>query len=197
MSINGVSASALNGARAASSDGVDDFGLADGPQDLPEQEQFGIAMVFASSDTGSSTRWFSAFDGIEFLELRDKQSSGPPGALSLNIGSGLNNVVEEQTDSSFVDSTAHLVVINIDTGSPVVIDFFVDDMITATPSTRRRGTRFNSGSYDNSEEMVFSARNNQGSIDRHKAIDMPFIEFNGEPYSQQGRLDLKQRAPGL
>jgi hypothetical protein len=198
MSINGVSAGTLNGARAASSDGVDDFGLADGPQDLPEQEQFGLSFVVKSTDARDGTSMLGVIEGPdnEFIIQDSDFSDGSVGELKLRLESPSGRLRVE-TVAKLIDSTTHLVCINKTGPSASDVEMYADDMSQQLPTTISKDNGFSSSDYAVTSDMGFFAREEVGSITGHKALGLPFIEFNEEPYSQQDRLDLKQRAPGL
>jgi hypothetical protein len=199
MSITGVSGSTLNGARAASSDGVDDFGLADGPQTLPQQRQFGIAMVFRSSDTRDNTFYLGSDDqnNGRFLISDFDTADNSNGEISFFLAESENRLFVE-TKSVVNDSNIHLIVMNkLKDGGVDPVEIYVDDMKTPTGVTKHTDTGFRSGSYNSTKDMAFFSRNQGTSPQQFKTLDMSFVEFNEQPYSQQDRLDLAQRVPGL
>jgi hypothetical protein len=202
MSINGVSASALNGDQAASSDGVDDSGLASspGPESLPENRAFGVAMVFNSTDRSSSA-FFGAIDlsGTSRFELRDDDfgdgSLGEP-FLALRDENGNSQFV--QTDANLCDGTTRLLIVNVNSNDAQDINFYTDASLNSPiPQTIERNEAFDNTNYANSQSMGFFSRAKTGSIAQFKAFSTAFIEFNSQPYSSTERQDLKQRAPGL
>jgi hypothetical protein len=198
MSINGVSASTLNGDRAASSDGVDDFTVADGPQNLPENETFGVAMVFNSTDDSTPTAWFGAEDRSDATFFRFLDSAiinSGSGELLVTLNDG-RNAINVETTTKIADGATHLICVNKTSDAITDIDIYVDDMQTPV-NVDRTSSGFDHTAYTISSEMGFFARKKQARIGLHKTLDLPFIEFNEQPYSQQDRLDLKQRAPGL
>jgi hypothetical protein len=202
MSINGVSASTLNGARAASSDGVDDFALADGPQTLPQNETFGVAFVIQKTSANSVTEALidvAENSTFELLDLQNFDGSAGEVALLLTDSNGAPlNVEVDTAGTQITDGDTHLVCTNAETSQGASgIDFYVDDMTTPQPTTTINDGGFDNTSYSISEEAGFFARNNDGTTDRFTEFSSSFIEFNEERYSQQERLDLKQRAPGL
>jgi hypothetical protein len=200
MSINGVSASTLNGDRSASSDGVDDFAVSDGPQTLPEQKQFGIAFVFRSSDTTDGSRWFGVSDSNTgaIFNIEDSDTfTGETGNLILRTKGGSGDLLVETADQ-FVDGDVHLVVINkIANSGSGAVEFYVDGQ--QVNSTVQIDSGFDHTNYSMNRDMHFFGRNqvNGSGARDFKALDMPFIEFNEEPYSSTERQNLKQRAPGL
>jgi hypothetical protein len=196
MSINGVSASALNGDRAASSDGVDDFGLADGPQNLLAQKQFGIALVFKTSDATDNTNWIGVRSSASRLSVSDQDSlDNSNGDLLIVCRDEAPNDLISETNFKLTDSQTHLVVANKSSNQDIKI--YVDTMGTQANATLARNQGFDNTNIQASRKMAFFARNNRGTLDSHKDMVASFFEFNTEPYSTQERRNLKQRAPGL
>jgi hypothetical protein len=202
MSINGVSANTLNSSRSASSDGVDDVGLADGPQDLPQNATFGIAMVIRSSDLSDNSHIFGARGSNgSFFRLFSNDSIASTNefpVLGLRPDSSRSEL-RAVPNTKVIDGSTHLFVINKNGADITDTAFFIDDMQTPTGATIPRNGVSDPNSYANTADMGFFALNDDdnGSITNHKSLDLPFIEFNEQPYSQQERLNLKQRAPGL
>jgi hypothetical protein len=197
MSINGVSSSTLNGDRSASSDGVDDFGVANGPQDLPENETFGIAMVIRADQSSSFERLIGVQNGTAKFIIIDFTATGG-NSFGFEVQDNNNNGISASVDGSVLDNQPHLIVINVDsTQGPAGIDIYADSMSAPTATSLLKDQPFDATNYSMDFDMGFFARNELGNPDKFKALDLPFIEFNEQPYSQQDRLDLKQRAPGL
>jgi hypothetical protein len=127
-------------------------------------------------------------------------SDGSTGEIFLDLTDSNDNQIFIETDSSFIDSQPHLLVVNVDSNQGASgVEIYVDDMTQTggVPTTTVRDTGFDANSYANSPDMAFFAGENRSSTARHKAVDLAFIEFNEQPYSQQDRLDLLRRAPGL
>jgi hypothetical protein len=194
MSINGVSASTLNGDRTASSDGVDDFGLADGPQDLPENETFGIALVVQGTDRSNT----SFFEISEFGVIDANAFDSSNGEILFQVDDSNNNFLSVESDEVVLDSQLHLIVINkLSNSGNDAVNMYIDSMASPSSSTVQRDQGFDNENYNATDSMGFFSRNDSGSASKHKALDLPFIEFNERPYSKQDRLGLKQRATGL
>jgi hypothetical protein len=196
MSINGVSASTLNGARAASSDGVDDFGSANSPEDLPGQsDSFGVAFTVLSNDTTDNSTIFGARDnnGVLFQVTDSNAFDNSNGQPFLGLIDKLGNALLVESTQSITDNAAHLVVINkqADTG-PGAAEIFIDDMEVDTAVIRTDGG-FSSADYKNTEDMVFFARSLEGTTSDFKSLDTTFIEFKESPYSPLERQALKRR----
>jgi hypothetical protein len=201
MSINGVSASTLNGARAASSDGVDDFGTVPSGtvETLPEQEQFAVAMVF-KTDTDTVTNHIFGLNGTDgFFGVADfRFTDGSPHEISFIVQDSSGTSMSVNTVSKFFnDNTTHLCVINKrGNNANTDVEIYVDSM-TQTQTLDVVANGFDHTLYSLSGDMGFFAENTPNGIEDEMNIDLPFIEFNEQPYSQQDRLDLQQRAPGF
>jgi hypothetical protein len=197
MSINGVSASTLNGARTASSDGVDDSGTASGPESLLSNSEFGISFVFNSSDVSRSAL-FGFFTSTDSRMICfDNDSSNSFGEIQLDIEDDNGGRILVETSSVFFDGDSHLVVFN--KTSNANIDIYVDNMTQSggVQTVVKENSGFDNTIATADIDMGFFGRNASNSFGFEKNVDMPFIEFNEQPYSQQDRLGLKQRAPGL
>jgi hypothetical protein len=197
MSITGVSASTLNGARAASSDGVDDFGVAStpGPESLPENERFGVGFVFQSSDVRDFTSFTGTKDSNSRFGIIDSDADdNSVGEIRFILEDNGGFFLIKETDSKFVDGNTHLVVVN--KLSDTDVEIYVDDMSVPRPGTTN-SSGFDHTNYSTNIKQGIFARNDRGTIKANQSLDLPFIEFKESPYSQQDRLDLKQRAPGL
>jgi hypothetical protein len=198
MSINGVSASTLNGDRAASSDGVDDFGTADGPQDLPENETFGVAMVVSGTDKTDNSNFIGAIDGsAEFQVIDIDFFDSSNGELFIGLTDNAGNKLQSESTDNVMDGARHLICVNkvADTGiGPVEI--YVDDM-NVDIATVVNDDGFDHTNYSMGSDMAFFSRSSNGTIVNQKALNMPFIEFNEEPYSPLERQALKRRVDAI
>jgi hypothetical protein len=199
MSITGVSASTLNGSRTASSDGVDDF--ATSPlgtvETLPSNPEFSVALVFKAPNANGSTAWMGAEsgNGSRFRIVDNDFFDNSDGELEVLIRDTNNNPLAAGTDVNVCDSKTHLVVVNRDSSG---FEFYVDTMSGPAPSTQFVSQGFSSANYSNGSQMHFFARQDAASgLTGEKQLRIPFVEFNADTYSQQDRLDLLQRAPGL
>jgi hypothetical protein len=200
MSISGPVVDTLNGDRSGSSDGVDDSGRADGPQTLPGQsDSFGIAAVFKAPAESSSVLFgVTQSSGSTFRVIDNDFIKGAIGHVNLLFQDDASGDLRVATDKKFFDNTAQLMVLN-KTGNTVTdIEMYFNDMKTPASLTRSANATFSPSSYTSATQMGFFARLITGqSPSRHKTVNASFFEFNGQPYSQQDRLDLKQRALGL
>jgi hypothetical protein len=200
MSITGVSASTLNGARAASSDGVDDFGLANGPQDLPEKESFGIAFVVNSTDKNDVTFWMGARDtnkNAQFGLIDFNISDNTNGEITFNLRDTNRNTIRIEGTTDVQDGDTHLICINKNSDDAGDVSFYIDNMDAETTVNVRRNQSFDNTDYLSDVDMGFFGGNTNSGFDFHKTLDLPFIEFKQSPYSPLERQALKRRAPGL
>jgi hypothetical protein len=205
MSINGVSATTLgpNGDRAGSGDGIDDSGVASGsgasPEELPQEQTFGVAMVFRDSNPGSTTTFFSSLSGSgSIFELVDTSFiDSSTGELRLVVRDDNKNTLAVETTAKFVDGNVHLLVIGKNGNAGSDLSLYIDDMTTPVNVTIQRDQAFDNTNYSNSTGMGFFARNTTSGVDRFNDCSFTFLEFNQQPYNATQRQNLKQRAPGL
>jgi hypothetical protein len=201
MSINGVSASALNGARAASSDGVDDFGVAgsatNGPHRLPNEATHGFAFTFLRTSTAAKDLFGSSGRDSIFL-VRDRDGNGQIQVSYRDSGGGNFKAVDAKTTKSFSDGQLHLCCINKQSENDANdIFIYIDDMQTPKQTTTVFNKNFQTSDYISDEPLAFFAFTDEGNLNDFHNFSSTFFEFNEQPYSQQDRLELKQRAPGL
>jgi hypothetical protein len=198
MSITGVSASTLNGDRSASADGVDDVGLADGPQDLPENETFGVAMVFNDSSKANSSSFFSVNDNGAVFEVLDSNfRDSSLGELFVTLLDNNGNIISVETTKQFINGQTNIMVLEKLNNTASGISIYINDMSSPVSTVNHVSQNFDHNNYSVNLDMGFFARSANSGVDRFNETDISFIEFNEQPYSQQDRLELKQRAPGL
>jgi hypothetical protein len=198
MSINGVSASTLNGARAASSDGVDDFGLADGPQDLPQNETFGFSMVINDSTPQDNADVFGAGGGNNNFQVIDTDfNDGTLGELFINLTDGNGNAIAIETKADAIDGDTHLVVFSKRGGSVSDLTVYIDDMTTPVSADTVANAPFDHTKYSNADDMAFFAENTPSGVRRFNEATLAFVEFNEEPYSPLERQALKRRVDAI
>jgi hypothetical protein len=119
------------------------------------------------------------------------------GELRFRLKDNNNRTIVTETSDKFFDGNTHLICLNKTGNDATDVNFYVDDMTSQVKTNEPETQNFNNTAYTNNRGTGFFAANLQGSIARHLDADIAFIEFNSEPYSQQDRLNLKQRAPGL
>jgi hypothetical protein len=209
MLMNGPQNTILDGsdsAQGASSDGVDDFAVASrststqsNPADLPEKKTFGIALTFQTTDASDLTSYFATLSATNSrFSLSDTDFfSGETGNLVFTVQDTDGNSFDVETDPSisFADGNVHICVINKNGNSASDINIYVDDLTTPVSTTIQRAQGFDPTRYDNPGELVFFARDNQGTIERFKQFSAGLFEFSTEPYSQIERNNLKSRRP--
>jgi hypothetical protein len=190
-----------SGALAVSSDGVDDNALSSvtpgsGPESLLTESQFGIAMVYEAPASPGAFLGHANSTGSRLLLLDVDGLDGSLGELELDLQDDSDNRLNIQTTASFANAI-HLVVINKTSNSTV--NFYVDDMAQSggVPTTTNRNQGFDNTNITIDEPMVLFARSFNGAAGFEKEMTASLFEFNEQPYSQQDRLNLKQRAPGL
>jgi hypothetical protein len=205
MSINGVSASTLNGDRSASADGVDDFAestapVGDGPEATPSSLEFGFAIVFRGTQESDFPFLFGNLEsGATAFNLSDDTSVNNSNAdLGIRVRDDNGNGLVVRPKNPFLDGNAHLLVYN-KTGNDAATDIqvFIDDMQTPQSLNVASNSSFLPADYAPSVTFRTFDLKSPGSSNKHKDVDISLLEFNSDPYSQQDRLDLKQRAPGL
>jgi len=190
MTVNGMVASTLsNGEDSISGDGTDDFGQANGPEDLPENETFGIALIFSfpstvNLDTLLGVDEDGTFDNSR-IELRD--GGNPNGTIFFSISDDNDNSISLKTTSAFADGSPHALIINKLGNSASDIDFYVDNMSTAQSTNILSNNNFDHLSYSQTTDLSFFARNVGGTKDLFFSGDVGIFEFNSEPYTQAER----------
>jgi hypothetical protein len=197
MSINGVSASTLNGDKSASSDGVDDLGKA-AIASLFSQQEFGIAFVFQTTDnTDGSSIMGVAGSGSSTFVLQDSDFfDGSLGELQFFHRDDNNNAAIVETVNSVADGKTHLAVVNKASDDAQDISIYVDDM-SQPANTVVHQNAFDRTAFSVGSDFGFFGRTTPSGFSSHKEIKSPFFEFNGEIYDQDDRLDLQKRAPGI
>jgi len=199
MSVSGLSASTFgSGDDSVTSDGTDDVGTANGPEDLPSNQSFGLAFTFSSTDETDNTLWLGCRDssGTPAFQIGDFDADdNSNGELYATFVDDNGNSLKVETNSSYTDGNVHLVVINKSGNNAADIDIYVDDMSTPVATTTRDDKAFDHSNYNIAADMEFHARNDDGTTDNHKALDSGLFEFNSDTYSQSERNNLKNRRP--
>jgi hypothetical protein len=198
MSVNGmVSDTFSNGEDSVFGDGADDYGQATGPETLPQNETFGVAFTFESTDKTDLSTWFGFGLGpsTQFTVEDNDGFTGANGLIAFRLEDDNGNDLTVQTDSDYVDGNPHLVVINKGGNAGSNVDIYVDDMTTPTSSTVQEDDGFDHTSFTQTNDMMFYAVNDAGSPTNHKEMDAGIFEFNTEQYTESERTDLKNRRP--
>jgi len=175
---------------AVEGDGNDDGVTADGPEQLPTNTTFGVAVT--AQFTSTSNDIFGAVDGsgnvadfrlsgnLEFL-VRDRVNGN-----ALKVTTGTNE---------FADGNPHAIVINKRSNDANDIEFYVDDMSTDI-SAVATNKAFSTSDYANDGSMGYFARaKDNGSLERHRNVKCGVFEWNTEPYSQSERDGFVSRRP--
>jgi len=191
-----------NGEGSVFGDGTDDYGLANGPEQLPQSESFGVAFTF-QTDGGlqSSKSYFGALEDVGTTEADHFWFAtgifGPTGDVEVLLQSENANrqSLYVYTDNAFNDGIPKACVINKSGNSAADIDIYITDMSTPVSKSVARDEGFTPGNYDNPADVGFFSRNILGAIDQNISAHMGIIEFNGEPYSQAERDNFVSRRP--
>jgi hypothetical protein len=195
MSVNGLSASTFtNGGTSVTGDGSSDYGNAAGPQNIPQNETFGIAFTAEfSANTGG--HFFGATDsGFTRLNVR-QDSLGAGGNVGIQIQDDNGNELRVYTDSTF-EGDERAIIINKNGNDTSQINIYVDDMSSAQSQSVDDNDAFDHSNYTCDKDLHFWARvNNDATISGYTDADMGILEFRSEPYSQSEREGFVERRP--
>jgi hypothetical protein len=196
MTVNGLSASTFsNGEDSVAGDGVDDEGFADGPQNIPSNETFGVAFTTAFDGT-DVTHWMGVRDGTSTFQIRETDfSPGDLGHIFFGVKDDAGTREEVYTDSRYDDGNVHLVVWNKTGNNVSDFDIYIDDMTTPVSTSVEESTGFDHTAYSINRDAAFWAFNDDGNIRNYKPHDIGLFEFNTSPYSEQERKGIKTRRP--
>jgi hypothetical protein len=195
MSVSGLSQKTRNGEEVVSSDGVDDIGKADGPQDIPRSETYAVALTMNSNDTTDRRSVFGVTDGNDFFRLGDSDFfDDTTGELVLALRDGNNNQLVLETQSKFLDGGSHLIVWNKRGNKPQDVKLYVDSMTTPVTLATREDQGFDNTTYAPTDSLGFFAENFNQTDSRFKAVDIGFVEFYSKPLSEKERIGAKRRA---
>lgn len=198
MSLTGDPQNAtIGGESGAESDGVDDYGQANGPEDIGQNETLGIAFTFLSSAIDDQDTYLGGGDGQSSLRVYTSDFDG--GAVG-NIRFGLidesdNRIARETGTTTYDDGSAHAVVITKTGNTASDINVYVDDMANAADSNTLDDEAFDHTNYDNTADMAVWARNNNGTIDGYSPLTLGVVEFWGSAPTQSEREEFLSRRP--
>jgi hypothetical protein len=193
MSTTGAVEDSLNQEPGVFSDGVDDFGQADNPEQVPQNAEFAIALTFQSTDTSDFGHWFGSFASTQRFRMIDINGNGRP---TLDIIDSNDNQRAVQLGTNVNDGNVNLLVINSDTAAPST-EFYLNDMENAAPKNVRTNKPFDNSAYNNGRDMGFFGLNLKGSPDLRKSLTVGLFEFNGALYTEEERKNLKLRRPEI
>jgi len=196
MTVSGLTSSTFaGGLSSVASDGVDDFGTADGPQDLPQNETFGLGFTLQGTDKTDGSDWMFLKDGNNRFNISDSDFfDGSVGEILFQVSDSNNNRLRVETNTDVMDGSAHTIIINKNGNDASDIDIYIDDMTTPVTTNIRNNMAFNHTNYSPTLELGFFARNGDGTITNHKSFDTNIWEFNSAPYNLTQRSDFKTRA---
>jgi hypothetical protein len=184
MSVSGLTESTFNNGEASVYGDGTDYGSATGPQTLPENEDFGVAITTQFS---SYEYFFGGRDGNDDFFLRSGSSRSPDGSFELHLATSGNHS-EAWTDNQFDDGSVHALIINKIGDDPSNWDFYVDDVSNSSPTSTGVDGGYEHQNYSNTEAMGFWDLFIDGSggdprLDGHIGV----FEFKPSPYSQSER----------
>lgn len=198
MSITGLTSSTFsNGEDSVFGDGTDDHGLADGPENIPSSESFGVAFTTQYSNVTSDGYWCGVRDGNAELFVRTS-ASGTDGGLEFTLSDNNGNALNIQSDNAFDDGTPKAVVMNKTGNRASDMDIYVSDMSNGAQiaTTTADDQAFDHTNYSSAVSMGFYDVYIDGSfIDANLEAEVGVIEFNSDAYSEQERQDFVSRRP--
>jgi len=193
MTVNGMSASTFsNGEDSVFGDGTDDYGLAPGPELIPQNETFGVAMTCQFSGQSTTEFWFGVEDGNATGRFQLRSGSGE---FQLILSDDAGDTLFVETNSAYDDGTPKAVIINKTGSSAADINFYVDDMSAAVSKTINTDQAFTPGAYTPAFDLGFWCRNDNGSQDLFIEGHAGIFEFNSAPYTQTEREKFVGRRP--
>jgi len=199
MSVTGLSDTTFsNGAESVDGDGTDDYGTANGPEDLAKNTTFGLALTIRVDNVPQFGSYFGMGDDADStssrMQLRD--SGDGNGDFELFIQDNNGGSFSVNTDPTVAgDGTVHAVVVNKNGNSDADVNFYIDDMATAVGTAVDRPGSYDPSNWSSTYEMAFYARNDGGAINRYVDMAAGVFEFNTAPYSQTEREDFVSRRP--
>lgn len=198
MSVNGMTADTFANGEESVLGQTDDYGLADGPQSLPNNQDFGVAMTLQYSDVNDLELWAGSSDGSNDFRIHTSDvDTGSVGGIGMQLGDNNSNRNRIQTDATFDDGAVHAVVINKIGNTATDWNIYVDDMGDGSDkSTTTNDQGFDHTNYSNTVSMGFYDNNENGTlksrnIDSHVGV----FEFKSSTYSQTEREDFVSRRP--
>lgn len=200
MTVSGLSSGTLNSDPAVVSDGVDDGGVASGPETLGSNTSWGIAFVYSGTDLTDTTAWMGVLDG-DFFQILDRSTNdGSNGELRFNTAAG-GPRLNVETSSNLTDGTARLIILNKNGDDASQINWYAGTNTSQVRSPIPSVINRNDPGYDSSAFSVgigmgFFARNASG-LQLFKSFTASFFEFNTEPYDQTERQEIFNRVGGV
>lgn len=200
MSVNGMTSSTFaNGDDSVEGDGVDDHGLATGPETLPENQTLGVAMTIQYQN--ADVPGFEYFGGVSDADAGNGRwgvrgdNNGPDGCIAFFAQDNASNQIQVYTDNAYGDGSPRAVVINKHGDTAADIDIFVDDMTTPVSVSVASDSGFDHTNYANTRDFGFYTRNNDGTIQSEIPFHAGIWEFSTEAYTEAEREDFVSRRP--
>jgi hypothetical protein len=197
MSVNGLISSTFNNeVSSVFGDGVDDYGIADGPQNLMTKTSFGFAFTFQCENLNDGDQWLGTNTNANKSTIQVSSSDlfDTVGSVRLYIKDANNNTAVRGTDSNqFDDGEPHACVINKPDDDPHNWEIYVDDMSNEIGSVGRdQGLNSNNIS---TTELGFFARNEVEQMVNNIESHVGVFEFWESPLSQSERDGFISRRP--
>jgi hypothetical protein len=200
MRVNGISSSSFsNDNVSVYANGSSDFGIVNGPQSLPGNESFGIALTTQYVRVADITSWIGVDDGNNrfLIQQDDDAENATAGNIGLDLIDSNDNQIRLSTQDTFNDGVPHSVIINKHLDDVSGVEIYVDDMLNAKPTATSFNSGFNHSNFNVERDLAFFARNNQGSIGANLEGHVGAFEFNSKPYSESERMDFAHRRPEI
>lgn len=185
----------IGGENGAEGDGTDDYGSADGPENLLENETWGVAFTTRFASIGTFEMWAGQRDGDGNNAFQIADNGDGEGRIELDILDGNGDQLTVHTDSRFDDDTEHAVIINKGGNSASDIEIYVDDMTSQTSTTTENDQGFDHSAYSAAQNQAFWARDTDGSLGNYANVACGVFEFWDSPLSQSDREDFVSRRP--
>jgi hypothetical protein len=200
MRVNGISSSSFsNDNVSVYANGSSDFGIVNGPQSLPGNESFGIALTTQYVRAADITSWIGVDDGNNrfLIQQDDSADNATAGNIGLDLIDGNDNQIRLATQDTFNDGKSHCVIINKYFNDDSGVDIYVDDMADAKPTSTSSNSGFDHSNFNAKRDLAFFARNNRGSISDALEAHVGAFEFNSKSYTESERVDFAHRRPEI
>jgi hypothetical protein len=195
MSTTGVTTGTVNGSPVAVGDGVDDTGVADGPEDLPKTGDYTIAVTVSGgtqSSPGNITRVDSARGRFGILTQR----STSPQQVGTIVAGKNNEILQTRTTAGQLDGSPHLIVVTKSGDNAQDFSIFVDDMVSPKPQTIVKNQNYQTSNYvGQTIQMGFFCRNTDfTNTDGLLDFQAGRFQFFDAALSEQERKNVKARS---
>jgi hypothetical protein len=159
MSTSGLSTGTVNGSPVAVGDGVDDEGLASGPETLPTTGNLSIAVTVSGGSQSSPGNIVRADTDASARFGMFTVDSSSPQRLSFIVQDKNLDTTQVETSTGQIDGSAQLLLVTKSGDNPADIDLFVDDMETPKPQNIIKNGGYQNAEYVPGVDMGFFCRN--------------------------------------